>query len=91
MGVEAAAAQRVVGDQAPGIGHPLVDQHQAGGVLLQQRGQRLPRIRPRTIRLRHQVEAFAAPELPGHLPPQGPHLGAVSLDGRGPRSDAGAD
>ncbi len=67
-------------DRVARVGHPLVDEHEARRVLLEQRRQHLrARARALGVGIRDELVALGLAELPRHLAPQRPNLGAVGL------------
>jgi hypothetical protein len=81
IGVEGARWQTVHAIELAHEGNPLVDQHQGRAEALEQVCQdRRPRRGAVRIGLGHPRVACLAPQLPGHLSPQGVDPGAVRLE-----------
>ena len=82
LGLEAACRKVTLVVELTRIGHPLVDQDEAGAILLEQLAQRIAGAgRPFVVGV-DAGKGRLTPELPGQLAPQRAHHGAVGLDDR---------
>ena len=91
LGLEAARRQIGVVVKLARVGDPLVDQHQAGPILVEQHPERVTGIGRPLVVGAHPLERLLAAELPGELPPQGAHHRAVPFWVRVSRGNTGAD
>ena len=82
VGLKATAGQVTGIVELAGIGHPLVDQDQAGAVLVHQLAQHVARAGGPLVVGAHPLIGSAAPQLPGQLAPQGAHQRTVGLTDR---------
>ena len=79
LGFEAACRQVTLVMECARIGHPLVNQDQAGAVFVEQLAQRIARVGGLFIVGLYAVVGFLTAQLPGQLTPQSADDGAICL------------